>query len=128
MYLKSDLTTVPFITTLLHVTYYFYYLCFSYFIQSANIIVCVTCHYNRYRYLHDVVVMVTDNYAHIYAKYLSAYHMQFEVYRQHNGAKISDVMMALQLKEENIINGKLNIRPGLTTEIRVSNLDLNLQP
>jgi hypothetical protein len=76
------------------------------------------CEFNRQERSVDAKIYYTaENFLHVYAKYISAYHMQFEIYRQHDGEKITDVMMALQLQEQNIINGKLNIRPALTREI-----------
>jgi hypothetical protein len=76
------------------------------------------CEFNRQERSVDTKMYYTaENFLHIHVKYISAYHMQFEIYRQHNSEKITDVMMVLQLQEQNIIHSKLNIRSALTCEI-----------
>ena len=63
-------------------------------------------------------VYFTDKMIHVYGKYMDRSMVQFEAYRQVNGARIQEAQLALRLNNSRLLHARAYLRPDLMEDLQ----------
>lgn len=60
-----------------------------------------------------MMTLLAEDYVHVYAKYMTPHHMQFEAYHVTAEGRTSDMLLSLALKEGRLLSARAYVRPTL---------------